>query len=180
MMKYMIAAVAALFATSAFAADLPSRKSVTVTETVVPQNYSFYLGVNGGYDWVNRSIAKNGGTAGAVVGFQYNPYLGVEGTYDHSFQTAKLAPNVKVGTGFDTVAGNVLLSYPVGQFTPYALAGVGYRWTPVKSEAVYNVGGGVKYAITERIELDGRYRYIADFTNTRSDNVLTAGINIKF
>lgn len=176
-----MALVASVFATgAAVAADLPSKK-ITVTEVTTTQRLPFFLGINGGYDTDTEN-----GTVGAVAGYEFFPWVRAEIAYDHLFQAQKAIvlnyAGVKdsIRTGADVLTGNLVLQYPVGSFTPYVLGGVGYRWDDYKDQAVYALGGGLRYALTERVELDGRYRYIADFDGRRHDNVITAGVNIRF
>ena len=82
----------------------------------------------------------------------------------------------------DVVTGNAIAQLPLNLFnvTPYALAGVGYKWSDAKDEYIYNVGGGIRYSLSKNIELDARYRYISDFKNERNTNAFTAGVNYKF
>jgi len=202
MKKSILAALAAvsLFATAASAADLPSKKyyATPVVEAPLP----FYLGINGGYAFANtRNFSSNGvGSAGAVVGYQFNQYFTVEGAYDHLFDSsnyhvAVVTPNYvsrlnnanvtniygQINNGTNILALNGLAGYPIGNgFTPYVLAGLGYRWSPVKDEAVYNVGAGIKYSVNRAIDLDLRYRFVNDFNNNQRNNLVTAGFNVKF
>lgn len=168
----VIAAVV-LSATTAFAADLPSRKYAPPAPVVErPAHMPFFIGLNAG-----GTTKTENGTVGAVAGYEFNQYFRAEGTYDHYFgKSVPFGPNIVE----DAVALNGVVSYPFGAFSPYALAGVGYRWSDVANEGIYNVGLGARYALTERVELDGRYRFISNFDNNRTDNVFTVGMNVKF
>ena len=94
--------------------------------------------------------------------------LGVEGTYDY-----------KQGDTQD-ISGNVLTSMKFGSFSPYALAGVGYRWSDAANEKTWTVGGGVKYSLTRSLEVDTRYRRIEGFDSKRTEDRATIGVNFKF
>ena len=73
-------------------------------------------------------------------------------------------------------------------FTPYALAGLGAGWNgwgkvgTGNANTLYNVGGGVRYALTNNFELDGRYRYVNSFNGAGFNNnhVVTLGVGYKF
>jgi outer membrane immunogenic protein len=99
MKKILTAALLASVATSAFAADLPSRKAPPPSPVYYAPPFSwtgFYVGVNGGYGWGdvngNSSLARgsvfgapNGGLVGGTVGYNYQIgqfVLGAEGTLD--------------------------------------------------------------------------------------------------
>lgn len=166
-------AVAMVVSGAAFAADLPRRTPAPAPVYVkAAEVLPFYLGINGG-----ATTKTENGTVGAVAGYEFNQYFRAEGTYDHYFgKSNPVGPNVVQ----DAIALNAVGQYSFGAVTPYALAGVGYRWSDVKNEGIYNLGVGLRYALTERVELDGRYRFVSDFENKRTDNVFTAGLNVKF
>ena len=100
MKKLLTAALLASVATSAFAADLPTRKGPPPAPVVyAPPPFTwtgFYVGVNGGYGWGNfdknqfvggGSVFGNpdGGFVGGTVGYNYQIgqfVVGAEGTLD--------------------------------------------------------------------------------------------------
>jgi len=170
-MRNTIIAIATLIAGSAVAADLPSRSAPPAP--VVQAPVSWYVGLNGG------TIAGNSGTVGVNGGLQYGQYIRAEGAYDY----AGTGGGNLMGSNTSLLTGNLIVQYPVDQFkvTPYALAGAGYRWSSVKNEAVYNVGGGVRYGLTSNVDLDARYRYVSSTSDsTRNASVYTLGVNYKF
>ena len=170
-MRNTIIAIATLIAGSAVAADLPSRSAPPAP--VVQAPVSWYVGLNGG------TIAGNSGTVGVNGGLQYGQYVRVEGAYDY----ANTGGGNLLGQNTNLLTGNFIVQYPVDQFkvTPYALAGAGYRWSSVKNEPVYNVGGGVRYGLTSNVDLDARYRYVSSTSDsTRNASVYTLGVNYKF
>jgi opacity protein-like surface antigen len=181
-MKKTIATLAlALSTVSAAATDtssIPSRTAPTapVSEFGSLVQPKMWVGVNGGFsltDGINRDAPWSIGVNGGYNVVRLGPLgLGVEGTYDYKKGDTQ------------TVIGNAITSFSFGSFTPYALAGVGYRWDASRSrevnEKVWNVGGGVKYAISRNIEVDTRYRRIEDFDRARPDDRVTLGVNFKF
>jgi outer membrane immunogenic protein len=96
--RFASAFAATLFATSAFAADLPSRTKAPVAPAMAPSlvqmSFSgFYVGAVAGvgeYTWQDKSVGNlgykrrsSGGTIGGTVGYNYqmanNVVIGVEG-----------------------------------------------------------------------------------------------------
>ena len=170
MKKLLATALVALMATAgaAFAAD-----------PVNSDRNGLYAGVNASKLASNRDHLNLGG----VVGYQMNPYLRAEADYNHQWGNGR--------TG-QTLFGNVIGQYrlPNTTVTPYVLAGVGMGFDSlgqVKSGDVtglYQVGAGARVAISQNIELDGRYTNIRPFStasaNIKSDNMFTAGMNFRF
>jgi len=112
---------------------------------------------------------------GGNIGYQLNSFARVEATYDYN-------RTLKADDRNHAVTGNFITQLDVSwlPITPYALAGVGYRWSDVKNEYIWNVGGGVRYPINDSIDLDARYRYISNFDRDTKSNVVTVGVNYKF
>jgi opacity protein-like surface antigen len=182
-MNKLVTAVLALLATAvaANAANLPEKKATPVAP-VIEAPASWYVGVNGGANYhTGDSISTVPGVAGFVVGYNFNKQVAVEGTYDYYFKNDGRKDNQRG-------AVNVLYSpFEVFGFKPYALAGVGAeaRDTAIvkngDARAIYNVGGGVKYAFTKSWDADVRYRYVSDWAGKdRDSNVVTFGVNYKF
>ena len=166
MFKSIVTAAALLASTAAIASDLPSRSAAPApvfTQAASP----FYVGVRGGLDYKKDDQKFS---VGGNAGYEVNSYVRGEVGYDYLNDADKT----------HAVTGNFIVQFPVMTFTPYALAGVGYRWTDIKNDYVYNVGGGVRYSVTKDIELDARYRYINDFDNVKHNNVISLGANYKF
>ena len=171
----LLTTTALVVATVAHSADLPKRTAPPAPVAVAPYVpvLPFYVGLTGG-GAIDRTWSL-----GAVGGYQVNEFFRTELTYDHNF-----AQDGYKNT--DTVMGNLIVQYPLGMgFTPYALAGAGYQWGDYSgrvtgNDAMYNVGGGIRYALTSNIELDARYRYFNSFENNRPTNVGTIGINYRF
>lgn len=172
-----LALVAGLaFSAGAFASDLPAKTAPRAVFTETPATVSgFYAGVRGTY-----ATELEKGALGANVGYEYGSFR-VEANYDR----LGLGKN-----GVDLVTGNAIYGFKMGNLTPYGLIGAGVAnvdgFKVSMDRAVYNVGGGVRFAVTENIELDGRYRFVQAIrkdgvTGERAyDHLLTAGVNYKF
>lgn len=168
MLKNAIVVAALVASTGAFAADVPNRKVTPPAPTPAVQSYSgFYVGARGG-------AVKQDYTVGGAAGYNISSVASTEVSYDYIDNKDNSNKSANV------VTGNFLGHAKLGPLTGYTLAGIGYRWADVKNEAIWNVGGGLKFDITKKIELDGRYRYIANFENDRSSNMFTVGVNYKF
>ena len=133
---------------------------------------------------VGSSLRDNSQTAvGAAVGYQFHPNFRVEAAYD-------LDPRTNRDNGHLLMA-NAIAQYriPTSVVTPYVLAGAGMGFDTYGKAAngdvtaVYNVGGGVRLAVSTNVELDARYRYIGHFDNApglQSANMFTVGANWRF
>ena len=175
MKKTIVALALALSTVTAAATDtssLPSRSNPTAPIGGSLVEPKMWVGVNVGgavSDGINRDAPWTVGVVGGYNVVRLGPLgLGVEGTYDY-----------KKGDTQD-ISGNVLTSMKFGSFSPYALAGVGYRWSDAANEKTWTVGGGVKYSLTRSLEVDTRYRRIEDWDRTRPDDRVTIGVNFKF
>jgi opacity protein-like surface antigen len=121
-------------------------------------------------------------TAGAVVGYQAHRNLRLEGTYDNVWNTSRNGSVLML---------NVVPQYrvPNSTLTVYGVAGAGLGWDNYgrvgsgDAAAVYNVGAGVRIAVSHSVELDARARYVAPVTseNGAQDAVLlTLGAAYRF
>ena len=176
-MKSLIILAGLFLSTAAIAADIPSRNAPQsparpiFVEIVKP----FFVGVHAGTTNYNQNLWSDNTEFRANVrgGYEFSPYARVEANYDYGYSDVSAFRT-------NTVTGNLIGQYRFGSVVPYVLVGGGYRWSGIKNEAVYNVGGGVRYDLTSRFEVDARYRYVADFNNRRDENVVTLGVNYKF
>lgn len=158
------AMVTGLAATSATAADMVEVQ--TLPGVYVPKSY---VGIHTG-----TNFGKNRSTpVGVVVGRELNKNVTVEGSYEYLAKT-KGNPSAE-----HRVSGNVLLGTQVGVAKPYVLGGVGYEWGN-QDRAVWAVGAGSKFALTQTVDADIRYRYIDGFSKGRGDHVVTVGLNVNF
>jgi opacity protein-like surface antigen len=186
-MKNLITAVALILtASAASAANLPEKKA-TPTAPAITAPESWYVGVNAGgaINKLDRNVTDNPVTFGGVVGYKWNPMFATEVTVDEQLKKGDQKAQTRV------VANGVVSPFgAVFGFTPYALAGVGaqnhdFINNGVKdgTKAIYNVGGGVKYAIAKNWEADARYRWVntfSDGTKIKDNSVVTLGLNYKF
>ena len=178
MKKSILTFIGVAAVTSASAADLPRNISPASPSVVLPttETSSFYIGASIG------SVAKTDlnpwyGALRVNVrgGYEFSDYARVEANYDYNYATKSHFAAHILSTN---LIGQYKISYvPV---VPYVLAGVGYRFSPIKNEIVYNLGAGVRYEITKDIEADLRYKYVTDFKRARDESVITIGANYKF
>lgn len=183
MQKTILTALALVASTAAFAGDLPSRKTAPLPPTDRPAvELPYYVGVNVGGD-IGGQGAFSGG---AVAGWTPFRFLSVEAGYDFQY------PNSSYGLTGKTDYKNQLTISALPQytfnnvpFTAYALAGIGYSWNAVtRDNAIYQVGGGVKYNVARNWDVDARYRYVNSFNegvnSAKPENRLTLGVNYRF
>ena len=178
MKKSILTFIGVAAVTSASAADVPMRISprapILVSSPII--STPFFVGVSIG------SVAKTDlnpwyGSLRFNVkgGYEFSEYARVEANYDYNYATKSHFASHILSTN---LIGQYKISYvPV---VPYVLAGVGYRFSPIKNEIVYNLGAGVRYEITKNIEADLRYKYVTDFKRARDESVITIGANYKF
>lgn len=169
-MKKVLALAAALglvLATTAHASDVKNLDRNGV-----------YVGANIG----TQLDATKQSAVGATLGYQVAPYARVELNYDHLWQNR---------TQGQTLFAHGIAQYrvPNTRITPYVLAGVGTGFNSLgtlrhgDSTMLYDVGGGVRYAVTDNVELDARYRNVRAFnTNVRdrSSDIISVGVNWRF
>lgn len=175
MKNTIIAFVLASSTVTAVASDttsIPSRSTPLAPLAREAPTANFWVGLNTGGNVADGINVNTPWAVGAVAGYNVlgvGPVvLGVEGTYDY-----------KKGNTHDVV-GNVIASVPFGKITPYVLVGAGYRWDNLKNEKIWNVGGGLKYAVYRNIEVDARYRRVEDWDRASHDDRATLGVNFKF
>lgn len=111
---------------------------------------------------------------GALGGYQVNRYVRGEANFDHVVSTQPYSSKY--------LTGNVIVQYPISglRVTPYALTGLGYQWQNGLNQGVWNVGGGMRTAVTPNTDLDLRYRYLQGMTNQANENVVTMGTTFRF
>lgn len=152
--------------------SIPSRLSPAAPVASLVSPPKFWVGVNGGASVTNGLTSDSPWNVGAVAGYNFltlGPVaVGAEATYDY----------VKGGT--QEVGGNAIASVGVGSFSPYALGGIGYRWTDFGNERIWTLGAGLKYSVARNLEIDTRYRRIENWDRTNHDDRVTLGVNYKF
>lgn len=181
-MKKLLALVAgalvaaATFAT-AFAADLPPRRPATLAPVApVFTQTGFYVGGHIGYAYRGEQLAL-----GANAGYDFG-LVRLEVGYDNFGSNGRTS---------NLISGNVLLENTYGRFTPYVLAGAGFRFYDDSIKwndrvGVYIVGAGLRYSLTQSIDLDGRYRFIAPMERNNTllgrdaEHVTTLGVSYRF
>ncbi|HEY1945057.1 MAG TPA: outer membrane protein [Roseiarcus sp.] len=209
MKKFLLAALLAGVATSAFAADLPTRKAPPAPAPVyMPPVFTwtgFYVGVNGGGAFANggRDFGDpDGGEVGGTVGYNYQLgqiVLGVEADWDW----ASLNQN---GVNFvgpyknnidDILTARARLGYAIDRTLLYVTGGYAGADQELKFPGLASndtwrsggvIGGGVEYAFTNNISAKAEYLYapFGDSTNlmgAKSDlnlSLVRVGLNYKF
>jgi outer membrane immunogenic protein len=183
MKKILLAgvALAALSASSAFAADLPSRTAAPVAPIAAVPVFTwtgFYVGVNAGYGWnssdptlynpatgITYSASNDGGfVGGGQIGYNYqmgSVVLGIE--TDLQYADITKTSTVFVGATpytighnmdwFGTVRGRI--GFAFDRALLYATGGLAYT----DGDAGWTVGGGLEYAITNNLsaKVEGLY-----------------------
>jgi outer membrane immunogenic protein len=157
-------------ATSAFAADLPTRKGYPVApQPVYAPAFTWgglYVGINGGYaygDMTNSNFAKpEGGMIGGTLGYNWQMgqiVFGAEGDFDYAFS--------KQSNTFGYTANNVAYAgsnnFEVNWITTERLR-LGYAW----DRALVYVTGGYAGISTRASVYDG-------FGNTSQDSWRSGG-----
>ncbi len=201
MKKILIGALLAGVASSAFAADLPTRKGPPVYTPPPPPIFSwtgFYLGVNGSYDWGTMRHGNgvfgnpSGGMGGITAGYNYQIgqfVIGLEGDYDWgdvsknraldaagSFSKLHMlefaTARARAGMAFDRA-----LIYVTGGYAGGEVNGTIFD-APAGVVAVnnswlsgYAVGGGIEYAFTPNIS--GKAEYL--FSSLAGNAIATPG-----
>lgn len=127
-----------------------------VEEYQVTKPGNVYTGFYGGKS--NRHA-----NVGASFGYRFGDNFASEMTYDY------------VTGGNHFLFGNILAGLKFDKISPYAIAGLGYRWAD-NHEPVWNAGIGVNFAISENVSTDTRYRYINNFSHSNEDQIFSIGL----
>lgn len=189
MKKTLIAMITAIVAMPAIAADVPfpPRRTADPIFTQAEATKDWYVGFRAGAtagDRTRFTLEDGRAVAGAAIGYEINPWLRVE---------ADLTNRFGAGRGGQMLTGNAIGQHTIQgtNFTPYVLAGVGAGWNQYgdakgNAASLWNVGGGVRYAINKTWELDARYRYVQQFerqapgADKRNESLITTGVNYRF
>jgi outer membrane immunogenic protein len=181
MKKFLLAALLAGVATSALAADLPTRKAPPPpTPAYAPPAFTwtgFYIGVNGGYGFGDLTKSNFGSPSGGLVGgtagynYQIGQFVaGVEGDLDwadlNKSGVNAIAPyktdidslaTVRARAGF--AVDRALLFVTGG----YAGAEMNASYAGIGSQSDWRsggvIGGGLEYAFTDNISAKAEYLY---------------------
>jgi outer membrane immunogenic protein len=187
------AALAALTAGSAGAADLPYRAPVAPTPMATYFNWTgLYVGINGGGAWGNNygdvGFASSGGMVGGTIGVNYqitNWVLGLEADWDwaniNGSTTGVIVPvafpagttmssNINsLGTfrGRLGVAFDRALIYVTGGLAwatnNYTLDGLGQSSA---THTGWTIGGGLEYGLTQNWSIKAEYMWVDTGTRT--------------
>ncbi len=210
MKRFLLAALLAGVATSALAADLPTRKTPPAPSPVyVPPTFTwtgFYLGVNGGYGFGGGSGGDFGGPSGGLVGatggynYQIGQFVaGVESDIDWADMTKSgvniagpystridslFTARARAGVALDRALLFVTGGY-AGADQNVSISGIGSQ-SSWRSAGV--IGGGLEYAFTNNISAKVEYLYApfagkSEPVGTKDDlslSLIRAGLNYKF
>lgn len=178
MFKSIKLATVSLLALSsvALAGDLPSKTTPAApTAPSILSETSYYVGGFIGSETKKVEPWYGALRGGVNAGYNVTSYAAVEAMYEYNYNPLKAQ---RSNAGYINGIGQ--LKVPFIPVVPYALAGVGYRMSDAKDQAVYNVGAGLKYELTSNIDLDVRYRYVSDFDKKFHNNAVTVGGVYKF
>lgn len=188
MTKFLMAALLAGVASSAMAADLPTRKAPPAPAQVYAPVFTwtgFYAGVNGGWGWASPSSSNfktaNGGLLGAQAGYNYQVGQfvgGVEADADWTYANSKNnyapagggAASNSFKTGFMTTerlrAGVVMdraLIFVTGGYAGIQTNASFVNGGVSGSQSAWRNGGvigaGLEYAFTNNISAKAEYLY---------------------
>jgi Opacity protein and related surface antigens len=181
-MKKILTAALGLFAfafvaiasTPTVAADVPNRAALPARPVMVVPTFAktgFYVSGHAG----GATLGK-GAVVGVGAGYDFG-MVRLEADYDYL--------GGKKGVRGHMFTANAILEHDFDRFTPYVLAGAGFRFADdVKWNeriGVYVLGAGLRYAVTDNLDIDGRYRYVAPFQfNKGRDHLFTVGVNYRF
>ena len=139
----------------------------------------FYAGGSVGSSTDNKSRVD----IGVNAGYQFNSYVRTEVDFDHAWKT---------NSNGDMAMVNVIGQYriPNSTVTPYVLAGAGYGFDGLGSvkgsgqKPLYDVGAGVRVAVSESVELDARYRNVRPISATNASvkdgHMFSVGAGYRF
>lgn len=165
-------AAAALMAGGAQAADLIIPTTPQPIYEAAGFNWEgLYAGVRlggqftGTTGYATSTNSTTYGVVGGAVGVNFIPMdpvlLGLEVTGDYNWTNAtsssEFFANLRVGA---VVTDNAMI---------YALGGVGVYSSGGTSEGVYQLGGGVEFAVTDAVTVRGELVGQGDFSNTAGD-----------
>ena len=188
MKKFLLAALLAGVATSALAADLPTRKAPPAPmPAYVPPTFTwtgFYVGVNGGYGFGNLTSSNLGSPSGGLIGgtagynYQIGQFVaGVEGDLDWTDMTKSGANAIAAyKTDINTLAtararAGVALDRALLYVTGgYAGAEMKATYAGIGSQSDWRNGGvigaGLEYAFTNNISAKAEYLYAPFYSKT--------------
>ena len=184
MKKVLLAALMAGVASSAMAADLPTRKAPPAPASYyAPPVFSwtgFYVGVNGGWGGGSGGGdfgSPNGGLVGGTIGYNYQIgqfVLGAEGDWDWA-DLNKSGYNTYLASSYsysnkidDLVTARVRAGYAIDRALLYVTAGYAGAEDKVNMPGYFSstdwrsggaFGGGSEYAFTNNISAKAEYIY---------------------
>ena len=187
MTKFLMAALLAGVASSAMAADLPTRKAPPAPAQVYAPVFTwtgFYAGVNGGWGWANPSSSNfssaGGGILGAQVGYNYQVGQFVGGVEADANWTGMKSTNTYVPAGGGTASNSFKTGFlttervRAGVAMDRALIFLTGGYAGIQTDASFNgvasgsqsawrnggvIGAGLEYAFTNNVSAKAEYLY---------------------
>jgi outer membrane immunogenic protein len=206
MKKILIGALLAGVASSAFAADLPTRKA-PAAPYIAPPIFTwtgYYIGINGGGAWGSMEHSAgifsdpSGGLIGITTGYNYqmNQFvIGFEGDFDWgdisshntidplgSFGKINVqefaTARARLGMAFDRALFYVTGGYAGGEVHASALnVPAGTFATDSSWRNGYAVGAGIEYAFTPNIS--GKAEYLFSQLGGTGTSLLPTAVNLS-
>ena len=210
MKKVLLAALMAGVASSAMAADLPTRKAPPAPQVYAPPPVfswtGLYVGVNGG--WGGGSSggtlgSPSGGLVGGTLGYNYQIgqfVVGLEGDWDWADLNRNgtilgnaysnkidqmVTARARAGIALDRALLYVTGGY-AGAEDRVSVPGAAIASNDWRSGGV--IGGGIEYAFTNNISAKAEYlyapfqakTYAPGYTSDLNLSLVRAGLNYKF
>ncbi|MGA2493768.1 MAG: outer membrane protein [Roseiarcus sp.] len=209
MKKVLLAALMAGVASSAMAADLPTRKAPPApAQYYAPPAFSwtgFYVGVNGGWGGGTGGGdlgSPTGGLVGGTVGYNYQIgqfVAGLEGDWDWAdINKSGAIGSTSYSNKIDQlVTARVRAGYAIDRALLYVTAGYAGAEDKVSVPTAFSstdwrsggaVGAGLEYAFTNNISAKAEYiyaplqgkTYAPGYKNNADLSLVRAGLNYKF
>ena len=117
-----------------------------------------------------KTYWKSGASGSAVIGYKLTPGFEPALRYAMSLFPSRGEPYETFAKTYEDMtlkefAGEIRahLTPPGVGMRPYALAGAGAAWVPDKGRFYYYIGGGIRTALTPRLDLfvEGRYAVVS-------------------
>lgn len=167
-------AAAALMVGGAQAADLII--PTTPQPIYAPAGFNWeglYAGVQGGGEFFNGTTY---GVIGGHVGVNFIPadpiLLGVEATGEYWWNNAVSGSEFLINARIGAVVTDSVLVYAIG--------GTGIENTGGNSQGIYQLGGGVEFAVTDSISVRGQVVGLGYYNNANFFDATKATVGVSF
>lgn len=150
----------------------------TTQATTLSAPGGFYIGAATGWGGAHLDSRAQWNNS-LRAGYQLNRFVSVEASADLRYRNSTQSAG-------QLVFGNALVGLPLGQVTPYLLAGAGVGLNGSGNanrdpQSLWNVGGGMAYNVNRNWQVDSRYRYVDAWQGSRdAEHVFSVGVNYRF